>query len=90
MEISNQQFEEILKQIEQYKADLIFQYEQKRNIVHVFWDAPMAMQIGAIEYSELLKEWYFVPNGQLPKNNSRQLVAMGYLTNGLNRATHGV
>ena len=87
--MNNDEFNEILKKIEAYEVDLIFQYESERNLVHVFWYAPMTMQIGVIEFRQLMNGWYFKPNMTGLKDfNARQLVSLGVVTNELNRIAH--
>jgi hypothetical protein len=49
------------------------------------------LQSGVIEYDDLLKGWYFVPNLiGLKSFNARQLIVLGMWTNELNKIAHEV
>lgn len=90
--ISQEQADKINKQVEVYEHDLMFSPDKLEANIHVFWNTPMGgLQCGVIEYSELLKGWYFAPNMLAMKEfNARQLITLGVWANELNKIAHGV
>ena len=90
--ISQEQADKINKQVEVYEHDLMFSPDKLEANIHVFWNTPMGgLQSGVIEYDDLLKGWYFVPNLiGLKSFNARQLIVLGMWTNELNKIAHEV
>jgi hypothetical protein len=88
--ITQDQADKINKQVEVYEHDLMFAPDKLEANVHVFWSTPMGgLQIGVIEYDDLLNGWFFVPNMvTLKRFTARQLIAIGHWTNELNRIVY--